>query len=62
MTFEIALTGINAASSDLEVISNNIANNATVGFKKSEALFADAYATAGQGSSSIDIYRFRRKS
>lgn len=55
MTFEIALTGINAASSELEVISNNIANNATNGFKKSNALFADAYATAGQGASSTAI-------
>ena len=35
MTFEIALTGLNAATADLEVISNNIANNATNGFKGS---------------------------
>ncbi|HBR98112.1 MAG TPA: flagellar hook protein FlgE [Gammaproteobacteria bacterium] len=50
MTFEIALTGINAASAELEVISNNIANNATNGFKQSHAEFADVYAVSGQGT------------
>lgn len=44
MTFEIALTGINAASTNLNTISNNIANNATTGFKRSRAEFADVYA------------------
>lgn len=51
MTFEIALTGINAASSELEVISNNIANNATSGFKRSRTEFADVYAVSSSGSS-----------
>ncbi len=58
MTFEIALSGINAASTELNTISNNIANNATTGFKRSRAEFADVYAqntftsnhsTGGQG-------------
>ena len=52
MTLEIALTGINAASSELDSISNNIANNATSGFKRSRVEFADVYAlsTFGGGS------------
>jgi len=51
MTFQIALSGLNAASSQLEVTSNNIANVNTTGFKSATANFADVYA-AGAGSSS----------
>lgn len=51
MTFDIALTGINAASTQLETISNNIANNATTGFKQSRAEFADVYAVSTFGAS-----------
>jgi len=47
MTFNIALTGINAASTDLEVISNNVANSATTGFKQSRAEFADIFSANG---------------
>lgn len=50
MTFDIALTGINAASTQLETISNNIANNATTGFKGSRAEFADVYAVSTFGA------------
>ncbi len=50
MTFDIALTGINAASTQLETISNNIANNATTGFKRSRAEFADVYAVSTFGA------------
>ncbi len=46
MPFDIALSGLNAASADLETISNNIANSSTHGFKKSRAEFADVYASA----------------
>ena len=55
MTLEIALTGINAASSELDSISNNIANNATSGFKRSRVEFADVYAlsTFGGGSPKV---------
>ena len=55
MTLEIALTGINAASTELDAISNNIANNTTTGFKRSRAEFADVYAlsTFGGGSASV---------
>ena len=41
MSFNIALSGINAASTDLNVISNNIANANTTGFKDSRAEFGD---------------------
>lgn len=52
MTFRIALSGLNAASTDLEVTGNNIANSATNGFKESRAEFADVYANAIQDTSS----------
>lgn len=46
MTFRIALSGLNAASTDLEVTGNNIANSSTTGFKESRAEFADVYASS----------------
>lgn len=52
MPFRIALSGLNAASTDLEVTGNNIANSATNGFKESRAEFADVYAAAIQDTSS----------
>jgi flagellar hook protein FlgE len=47
MALNQALSGINAAQSALDVISNNIANAGTVGFKGSTAQFADIYAVTG---------------
>lgn len=41
-----ALSGINAASQGLSVISNNLANSQTVGFKSSRAEFADMFSGA----------------
>lgn len=41
-----ALSGINAASNGLGVISNNLANAQTVGFKGSRAEFADMFSGA----------------
>jgi len=41
--FQIIRTGIDAANRDLAVISNNIANAGTNGFKRSEAQFEDIY-------------------
>jgi len=49
-TFQTALSGLQAASTDLQVMGNNIANANTVGFKSSNAQFADAYATAIAGT------------
>lgn len=55
MPFNVALSGLNAASADLEVISNNIANVNTTGFKGSRAEFADLFTASGVGSSSTAI-------
>lgn len=49
MPFRIALSGLNAASTDLSVTGNNIANVSTVGFKSSRPLFADVFSTGAQG-------------
>jgi flagellar hook protein FlgE len=43
-SFDIALSGLTAASSDLDVTANNVANADTVGFKESRAEFADVFA------------------
>ncbi|HGG58819.1 MAG TPA: flagellar hook protein FlgE [Gammaproteobacteria bacterium] len=50
MSFQVALTGLDAATTNLEVISNNIANSNTNGFKRSRAEFADVYASSDFGS------------
>ena len=52
MTFAIALSGLNAAASELEVTSNNIANVGTTGFKESRAEFAEVFAVGTQSVSS----------
>src|ERR1700691_2827803 len=44
MAFSTALSGLTAASSDLDVTANNIANADTIGFKEARAQFADVYA------------------
>ncbi|GAA5110681.1 flagellar hook protein FlgE [Alloalcanivorax gelatiniphagus] len=51
MGFSQALSGLNAAATNLDVVGNNIANSQTVGFKGSTTQFADVYtgALAGQG-------------
>lgn len=50
MPFRIALSGLNAASADLRVIGNNIANASTTGFKKSRTEFADIYPASNLGT------------
>jgi len=57
MSFQQGLSGLNAASKNLEVIGNNVANSNTVGFKQSRAEFADVYANSltGGGASQIGI-------
>ncbi|GAC1410975.1 MAG: flagellar hook protein FlgE [Burkholderiaceae bacterium] len=50
MSFQQGLSGLNAASKTLEAIGNNVANSNTVGFKSSEAQFADVFANSLQGS------------
>ena len=55
MSFNIALSGLNAAQADLSVTSNDIANVNTVGFKESRAEFGDIFTTSSLGSSSTAI-------
>ncbi|MFA7269814.1 MAG: flagellar hook protein FlgE [Sterolibacterium sp.] len=57
MGFAQALSGLNGASKALEAIGNNISNSGTVGFKGSQAQFADVFATSltGGGSSQVGI-------
>ncbi|HQZ79660.1 MAG TPA: flagellar hook protein FlgE [Steroidobacteraceae bacterium] len=52
MPFTIALSGLNAASADLAVTANNIANGSTSGFKSSRTEFADLFAVTPFGVSS----------
>ena len=49
MGFSQALSGLSAASTDLNVVSNNISNSQTVGFKSSTVQFADVYSDADVG-------------
>ncbi|TFH85398.1 flagellar hook protein FlgE [Billgrantia azerbaijanica] len=46
MSFANALSGMQAASYELDVLGNNIANTETVGFKGSNARFGDVFANA----------------
>lgn len=55
MAFQTALSGINASASELNVISNNVANASTTGFKQSTIQFADVFATSNLGSSANAI-------
>src|SRR5690606_35770297 len=55
MSFQQGLSGLNAASKNLEVIGNNVANASTVGFKQSQAVFADVYARSLGGGSGSQI-------
>ncbi|HTI31325.1 MAG TPA: flagellar hook-basal body complex protein [Sphingomonas sp.] len=64
MSFYNSLSGLRAAQTDLNVVSNNIANVGSIGFKKSRAEFGDIFSssptqtskkTAGQGTKLIGI-------
>lgn len=55
MSFNIGLSGLRAATSDLNVTGNNIANAGTAGFKQSRAEFADLYASSMLSSGSNPI-------
>ena len=63
MSFFTSLSGLKAAQTDLSVLSNNIANTASIGFKKSRAEFGDLISAsplqsgtvAGQGTRSKGI-------
>jgi flagellar hook protein FlgE len=51
MAFRLALSGLNAASADLSVTANNIANTGTTGFKGSRAQFAELFSVSSTGVS-----------
>lgn len=53
MPFRIALSGLNAAQTDLAATGNNIANASTAGFKRSRTEFADVFAVSFEGISNI---------
>ena len=51
--FAIIRTGLDASNRDLAVISNNIANAGTNGFKRSEAQFEDVYMSHHNNSTEV---------
>ena len=53
MAFSASINGLMAAQQDMGVISNNIANVGTVGFKRSDTLFSEIY-TAAVGPAEAD--------
>lgn len=64
MTFYTSLSGLKGAQTEMSVISNNIANAGSTGFKRSRAQFGDLFAAsptqstktiAGQGQRLIGI-------
>ena len=57
MAFQQGLSGLNAASKALDVVSNNVSNGSTVGFKSSAAHFGDVFAASlgGGGASQVGI-------
>jgi flagellar hook protein FlgE len=55
MGFQSGLSGLNTASKNLDVIGNNVANATVVGFKGSQAQFADVFANSLTGASSSQV-------
>ena len=55
MSFYTALTGLNGSQADISATSNNIANVATTGYKRSKAEFGDIFATSPLQNSSSSI-------
>ena len=50
MAFNASISGINAAQQEMSVISNNIVNAGTIGFKKGEAEFAELFSSSMQSA------------
>ena len=50
MAFNTSISGLQAAQKDMGVISNNIANVGTTGFKRSDSLFAELYTASLGGA------------
>lgn len=57
MSFQQALSGLNASSKALDVVGNNVANSSTVGFKSASGHFSDVFAASlsGSGASQVGI-------
>ncbi len=55
MSFQQGLSGLNTSSTQLDTIGNNVANADTVGFKQSQAQFADMYAASLAGSGALQV-------
>lgn len=55
MSFQQGLSGLSASARHLDTIGNNVANASTVGFKQSQAQFADMFAASLSGSSTAQI-------
>jgi flagellar hook protein FlgE len=55
MGFQHGLSGLNAATTNLDVIGNNIANANTAGFKQSIAQFSDIFANSMEGSDTAQV-------
>ncbi|MBK8121922.1 MAG: flagellar hook protein FlgE [Sulfuritalea sp.] len=55
MAFAASLSGLNGASTAIDIIGNNISNLQTVGFKTSKARFADVLAASLPGAPSAEL-------
>ena len=55
MGFQQGLSGLNAASKNLDTIGNNVSNSGTVGFKSSQTQFSDVYANSLGGGGGLQI-------
>ena len=53
MSFNTGLSGLRAATADLNTTGNNIANASTTGFKRSRTEFGDIYAAGLGGGRAI---------
>ncbi|MCK6399046.1 flagellar hook protein FlgE [Thauera aminoaromatica] len=50
MSFQQGLSGLSVSSKALDIISNNVANTNTIGFKAGSAIFSDVFAASLTGS------------
>ena len=53
MSFYTSLSGLKGAQTDMSVVSNNIANAGSVGFKRSRAQFGDIFAASPNQSTKM---------
>ena len=55
MSFQQGLSGLNTSAKQLDTIGNNVANSSTIGFKESQAQFADKYAASLAGGGGVQV-------